>query len=62
MIELKYKNWKDITINVYQKLQKQRALLLNATEEKDKLVYQSNIRYLEGQLDLLIAFIEGKRF
>lgn len=51
--------WRQV---VYQKLQKQRALLLNATEEKDKLVYQSNIRYLEGQLDLLIAFIEGKRF
>lgn len=51
--------WRQV---VYQKLQKQRALLLKATEEKDKLVYQSNIRYLEGQLDLLIAFIEGKRF
>lgn len=54
-----FQAWRQI---VYQKLQKQRALLLNATEEKDKLVYQSNIRYLEGQLDLLIAFIEGKRF
>lgn len=54
-----FQAWRQI---VYQKLQKQRALLLNATDEKDKLVYQSNIRYLEGQLDLLIAFIEGKRF
>lgn len=54
-----FQKWRQV---VYQKLQKQRALLLNATEEKDKLVYQSNIRYLEGQLDLLIAFIEGKRF
>lgn len=54
-----FQAWRQI---VYQKLKKQRALLLNATEEKDKLVYQSNIRYLEGQLDLLIALIEGKRF
>lgn len=54
-----FQKWRQV---VYQKLQNQRALLLNATEEKDKLVYQSNIRYLEGQLDLLIAFIEGKRF
>lgn len=54
-----FQKWRQV---VYQKLQKQRALLLNATEEKDKLVYQSNIRYLEGQLDLLIAFIDGKRF
>lgn len=54
-----FQAWRQI---VYQKLKKQRALLLDATEEKDKLVYQSNIRYLEGQLDLLIAFIEGKRF
>lgn len=54
-----FQKWRQV---VYQKLQRQRALLKNATEEKDKLVYQSNIRYLEGQLDLLIAFIEGKRF
>jgi hypothetical protein len=54
-----FQKWRQV---VYQKLQRQRALLKNATEEKDKLVYQSNIRYLEGQLDLLIAFIEGKHF
>lgn len=54
-----FQKWRQI---VYQKLKKQRALLLNATEEKDKLIYQSNIRYLEGQLDLLIALIDGKRF
>jgi hypothetical protein len=54
-----FQKWRQV---VYQKLQRQRALLKNATEEKDKLVYQSNVRYLEGQLDLLIAFIEGKHF
>lgn len=49
--------WRQV---LQQRLQKQRALLRDAKIEKDRWIYQGNIRYLEGQIDLLIKLIEGR--
>lgn len=49
--------WRKI---LQQKLQKQRGLLLNAKNEKDRWIYHGNVRYLEGQIDLVVKLIEGR--